>query len=105
MFLFWMILGTLMILLGIFNRRILRLFGFRAPSEVMTTPNLKISSRLIEQIGRWLAIALGMSFLVLGLGRTVSADISSKIMFALLGLSGLMLLAIIGITIASWRGK
>jgi len=74
-------------------------------SEVLTTPNLKHSSKVIEQIGRWLVITLGASFLVLGLGGGLPNDISRKISFSLLGLSGLMLLAIIGITVANWKAK
>jgi len=60
---------------------------------------------MIEQIGRWLVITLGISFLVEGLGGTLPNDISYKVSFPLLGLSGLMLLAMIGITIANWKAK
>ena len=105
MFPFWLIFGIVIILLGIFNRQMLRLLGFKPMSEVLTTPNLKHSSRIIEQIGRWLVITLGVSFLVLGLGGALPNDISHKISFSLLGLSGLMLLAIIGITVANWKAK
>jgi len=105
MFPFWSILGTVTILMGIFNRQMLRLLGFKPMSEVITTHNLKNSSRTIEQIGRWLVITLGVSFLVLGLGGALPNNISYRISFSLLGLSGLMLLAIIGITIANWKAK
>lgn len=105
MFPFWLVLGSIMVLLGIFNRQMLRVLRFRSASEVMTTPNLKNSSRTIEQIGRWLVIVLGVSFLVLGLGETLPREISQKIVFWLMGLSALMLLAIIGITIANWRAR
>ena len=74
-------------------------------SEVVVTPNLKHSSKTIEQIGRWLVITLGVSFLVLGLGGALPNNISYRISFSLLGLSGLMLLAIIGITIANWKAR
>ena len=105
MFPFWLILGMVTILMGIFNRQILRLLGLKPMSEVIATPNLKQSSRTIEQIGRWLVITLGVSFLVLGLGEALPNDMSNKISFSLLGLSGLMILAIIGITIANWKTK
>ena len=105
MFPFWLFLGIVTILVGIFNRQMLRLLGLKPMSEVLTTPNLKHSSRIIEQIGRWLVITLGVSFLVLGLGGVLPNDISRKISFSLLGLSGLMLLAIIGITVANWKAK
>ena len=83
----------------------LRFLGFKPMSEVLTSPNLKHSSRIIEKIGRWLVITLGVSFLVLGLGGALPNNISYRISFSLLGLSGLMLLAIIGITIANWKAK
>ena len=105
MFPFWLIIGIVTILLGIFNRQMLRLLGFQPMSEVFTTPNLKRSSRIIEQIGRWIVITLGASFLVPGLGKVLSNDMTYKISFSLLGLCGLMLLAIIGITIANWKAK
>ena len=105
MFPFWLFLGIVTILLGIFNRQMLPFLGLKPMSEVLTTPNLKHSSRIIEQIGRWLVITLGASFLVLGLGGVLPNDISRKISFSLLGLSGLMLLAIIGITVANWKAK
>jgi hypothetical protein len=105
MFPFWLILGVVTILMGIFNRQMLRLVGFKPMSEVITTSNLKRSSSTIEQIGRWLVITLGVSFLVLGLGEALPKNISHNISFSLLGLSGLMFLAIIGITIANWKAK
>jgi hypothetical protein len=105
MFPFWLIFGIVTILMGIFNRQMLRFLGFKPMSEVLTSPNLKHSSRIIEKIGRWLVITLGVSFLVQGLGRVLSSDISYKISFSLLGLSGLMLLAIIGITIANCKAQ
>ena len=105
MFPFWIVLGIIMILVGIFNRQLLRRLGFRPISEVITTPNLKHSTRSIEQIGQWLTITLGISFVVLGLGETLPNGLSYKISFFLLGLSGLMLLAILGITLANWKAK
>ena len=105
MFPFWLFIGVITILLGLLNRRLLRLIGLKPMSEIFTTPNLQRSSRIIEQIGRWLLITLGVGFLAQGLGGALPNDISYKISFSSLGLSGLMLLAIIGITIANWKAK
>ena len=105
MFPIWLILGTVTILLGIFNKQFLRLLGLKPMSEVLTVANLKHSSRAIEQIGRWLVITLGLSFFVQGLGGTLPNEVSNKILFSLLGLAGLMFLLIIGITIANWKAK
>ncbi len=105
MFPFWLIMGSVIILLGIFNRQLLQLLGLKPMSEVFTTPNLKHSSKISEKIGRWVVITLGANFLVQGLGKTLPDNVSYKISFLLLGLSGLMLLVILGITVANWKAK
>jgi len=105
MFVLWLILGAVMILMGIFNRQMLRLFGYKPASEIMVSPNLKRSSKIVEQIGRWLLITLGVSFVVFGLGVVLPARISYLISFFLIGLSTVMLLAMIAITLASWKAK
>lgn len=105
MFPFWIIVGSLVILLGIFNAQMLRLLGLKPLSEVFTTPNIKRSSRTIEQIGRWLVITLGLSFLVQGLGAAIPYDVGYKISSVLLGLSTLLLLAMFSIAIVNWKAK
>ena len=105
MFPFWLVLGMVMIFLGIFNKQILRWLGLKPMSEILTIPNLKHSSRIVEQLGRWLVITLGASFLVLGLGRTLPGDTLYKICYVLLGVAGLLLLGGIGITIANWKAR
>jgi hypothetical protein len=105
MFPFWIVLGTVLILAGIFNRQILGRLGLRPLSESITVPNLKHSTKSVEQIGRWLLITLGISFLVLGLGDVLPDGFSSAISYVLLGLAALMLLAMIGITIANWHAR
>ncbi|MEN4013111.1 MAG: hypothetical protein ROW48_13830 [Bellilinea sp.] len=104
MFPLWLILGTFLILAAIFNRQMLRFLGLKPMSEVIIT-KLKSSSRTIEQIERWLLISLGVNFLVLGLDGALPDNISHTISFLLLGLSGLLLVAIVGITIANWKAK
>jgi len=105
MFPFWLILGIVTILAGLLDRQISRLLGFRPLSEVLTIPNLKRSSRMVERIGRGLVITLGISFLVQGLGNALPDEVGYKISFFLLGLSGLLLLAIIGIVIVNWKAR
>ena len=97
MFAIWLILGSLMILLGIFNKRVLSILGLKPLSEVFSTPSLKRSSRQIEKIGRWLVIVLGFAFVVQGLHGALPAGLDSTISFALVGLSVLLLLAMFGI--------
>ncbi len=72
MFPFWFILGIVTILMGIFNRQLLQLLGYKPMSEVFTAANLKRSSRMIEQISRWLVIILGVGFLVQGARRNTA---------------------------------
>lgn len=105
MFPFWLILGMVTILAGIFNRPILRLLNVKPMSEVLTTPDLKHSSRRIEQIARWLVITLGVSFLSQGLGGTLPGDLGDQISYLLLGLAVLLFLTIVGITVANWKVK
>jgi hypothetical protein len=105
MYPFWLIIGIIIVLAGIFNRQLLQLMGFKPMSEVITTPNLKHSSRMSEKLGQWVVITLGANFLVQGLGNTLPDEISYKISLTLLGLSGIMLLAILAITIANWKAR
>jgi len=105
MFPIWLILGLFLVLSGIFNRQLLRFLGIKPMSEMFTMPSLNQSSRVIEKLGRWLAITLGISFLLLGLGRALPNEIRSLLSFLLLGLVGLMILAMIGLTIANWKVK
>jgi hypothetical protein len=105
MFPFWLIVGSAILLMGVFNRQMLHLLGIRPMSEVFKTPGLKQSSRRIEQIGRWFLIVLGLSFLVQGLGDALPAEVSAKISLVLAGLSGLLFLAMFGIAIVSWKAR
>lgn len=105
MFPFWIILGTVALLAGIFHRQILRLLGIRLMSEMMTTSSLKHSTQTIEQLGRWLLTTLGIGFLILGLGNVLPNELSYRISIWLLRLSGLMLFAMIGLTLANWRAR
>ena len=105
MLVIWLILGAIMILMGIFNRQMQRLLGIKNASEMMVSPNLKRSSMNVEQIGRWLVITLGVNFMVLGLGEALPARISRVISVFLLGLSALMLLVMIAITLANWKAR
>ena len=101
----WLILGAVMIFMGIFNRQMLRFLGFKPANEIIDSPNLKRSSTIVEQIGRWLVITLGVSFVVLGLGVILPTRISHLISILLLGLSAVMIIAMIAITLVNWKAK
>jgi hypothetical protein len=102
---FWLVVGSVVILMGVFDKQILRILGLKPVSEVFTTPNLKHSSRRIEQIGRWLVITIGLTFFVQGLGEVLPDYISSRLSAVLPGLSGVLLLGMFGIAIANWRAR
>jgi hypothetical protein len=102
---FWLITGSLVILMGMFNKPLLHLFGLKHLSEVFTTPTLKRSSRTIEQITRWLVIVIGASFLVQGLGEMLPGDLSGGISAVLLVLSCLLLIAMFAIALATWKPR
>lgn len=101
----WFILGLLLLLVGIFERQVFLLLGIKPMSAVFTDPSLAQSRRLIEKIGQWLVTTLGLSFLVQGLNGILPDNLSSIISFVLAGLVGLMIIVIIGVTVAKWKIK
>jgi hypothetical protein len=105
MFLVWLILGLITISMGMFSRQIAERLGSKPNSEIFTNSRRKHSSKIIEQIGRCLAVTLGVSFLVLGFGEALPVSISQMILFVLSGLAGLMLCAMIVLTVANWKAR
>lgn len=102
---FWLITGSLVILMGTFNKSLLHLLGLKPLSEVFTTPTLKRSSRTIEQMARWLVIVIGASFLLQGLGEALPGDLAGGISLVLLVLSCLLLIAMFAIAITAWKAR
>ena len=105
MFSIWLSLGLLLILAGIFHRKILSFLGIKPLSAVFANPGRAQSTRLIEKIGQWLVITLGLNFLVQGLNGVLPDHLSTLFSFVLFGFVSLMILGIIGITIAHWKMK
>ncbi|MFT3893448.1 MAG: hypothetical protein QM730_17610 [Anaerolineales bacterium] len=105
MFPIWLILGLLLILAGIFNRQFLSFLGIKPMSAVFINPNRAQSTRLIEKIGQWLVITLGTSFLVQGINGALPDNLSTLISFVLVGLVGLMILAMIVLSVIRLRTK
>jgi hypothetical protein len=96
MFLIWLILGMTMLLMGIFNKQLLRALHLQPMSEVFATPEIKHASSRIEQVARWLVILLGLGFLVQGSGNALPEALAQIVSSVLLGLSMLLLLAMLG---------
>jgi phosphoglycerol transferase MdoB-like AlkP superfamily enzyme len=105
MFPIWLFLGSVLLILGLFNKQMLRLMGLKPMSEVFSMPSLRSSSRRVEQIGRWLVIALGMAFLVHGLGNTLPERVDSAISSLFVGASALLLVAMFVIAIANGKAQ
>ncbi len=105
MFAIWLILGLLLILSGLFNRQFLSLLGLKPMSALFTHPRLAQSTRIVERIGQALVITLGISFLIQGLDGALPYELSSIISIGFLGVMGLMIFTIIGITIAYRKTK
>jgi len=105
MFPIWLILGIVTIFMGMFSRQITERLGSKPNSEVFISSSRKHSSRILEQIGRWLTVTLGVSFLVLGFGEALPDSISQTILIILLGFAGLLLFAMIGISVANWKAR
>jgi hypothetical protein len=101
----WLILGSLVVLLGLFNKKLLQRLNIKPMSEVFTDSTLRKSSRKIEEVGRWLVITLGAGFLVQGLGTALPNEVRSPIVLVLLGLSALLLAAMFTIAVINWRTR
>jgi hypothetical protein len=98
--------GFLFVLLALLNKQLLRWIGFKPMSEVFTNPNFQRSARITENLTRLFWLIFGISFLFQGLGAPfLSSDVFYKISFAILGLSGLTLLVMIGVILANWKAK
>jgi hypothetical protein len=105
MFPIWLFLGGVLLVMGLFNKQMLRWMGLKPMSEVFTTPSLRSSSRQVEQIGKWLVVALGMAFLVHGLGSTLPGRVASAVSSLFVDASALLLVAMFVIAIANWKTR
>ncbi|HQX01692.1 MAG TPA: hypothetical protein PLQ94_06250 [Anaerolineales bacterium] len=102
----FLFVGVLSLLLALLNKQLLRWIGFKPMSELFTNPNFQRSARITENLVRLFWLVFGISFLFQGLAAPFfSSDVFYKISYAILGLSGLIVLTIIGINIANWKAK
>jgi hypothetical protein len=96
--------GALLILVGWFNQPLQRRFGIRPASELYSVPRLKRSARITEQLGRFFLILIGIFLISEGVGpRVLSIQAAGIVSMTLVGLAGLIALAMIGVTLAHWR--
>lgn len=96
------LLGVSCILLALLNKQLLRLIGLRPLSEVFTTPRFQRSARITEKLGRLFLVILGIGLLFQGVGTSLlPGETTYLISIAVLGVSGLILLAMFGVILAN----
>jgi hypothetical protein len=107
--LFPLFLGSLAILLAVFDRRLLHLIGLKPPSEVYTTPRFQRSAKITEGLGRLFLLVFGLGFLFQGagglFGQFLSSETAYSVSIAILGLAGLILLVMFGVVLANWKAR
>jgi hypothetical protein len=98
--------GCLVILSALFSRQLQRLLGVKPRSELFTNPRFQHAEKILELLGRILMVIFGIGFLVQGPGSLyLPAGATYNISIALYGLAGLILLAVLGIYLATWKTK
>jgi hypothetical protein len=96
------LLGVSCILLALLNKQLLRLIGLRPLSEVFTTPRFQRSARITEKLGRLFLVIFGIGLLFQGVGTgLLPGGVTYLISIAVLGVSGLILLAMFGVILAN----
>ncbi len=104
MMIFPLIIGSLAILLALLDKQLLRFMGLKPLSEVFTTPRFQSSAVIIDKLGRLFLVIFGVGFLIQGAGpRFLSGEVADAISWGVLGLSGLIVLAMIGVVLAHWK--
>ena len=99
-------IGFLIILVALLNKQLLRWIGIKSMSEVFTNPRFQYSARITEKLGRLFLVVFGIGFLVQGLGtQFLSSKVTYIISITILGLSGLIILAMFGVVLANWKAK
>ena len=100
------IIGFLFILLALFNKQLLRRLGIKPMSEVFTNPNFQRSAKITEKLGRLFLAVFGAGFLVQGLGpQFLSHAGIYTASISILGLTGLIILVMLGVVLVNWKAK
>jgi hypothetical protein len=103
---FPLFMGTLAILLALFNRQLLRFIKIKPSSEVFTTPRFQRSAKITEKLAQLFLLVFGVGFIVQGVGpRFLSSEVTYTVSIIILGLSGLIILAAVGFVLANWKAK
>jgi hypothetical protein len=101
---FPLVMGCLMLLLALFTVPLQRLLRIRRGSEVFTVPKFQRTARVNETLGRLSTGILGIVFILSGVGGSLLPfDALYTVLFSLLGLMGLLVLAMGGVILANWK--
>jgi hypothetical protein len=101
---FPLFIGSLAILLALLNRLLLRIVGLKPLSEVFTTSRFQHSAKITEILGRLFLLVFGLGFIVQGIGtRFLSSEVIYTVSIIILGLSGLIIIAMFGVVLANWK--
>jgi hypothetical protein len=99
-------IGFLIILLALLNKKLLRWMGMKPMSEVFTNPRFQRSAKITEKLGQIFLVVFGVSFLVQGVGsQFLSSEVIYTVAITVLGLSGLIILAMFIVVLANWKAK
>ncbi|HXF70592.1 MAG TPA: hypothetical protein VNK89_12395 [Thermoflexus sp.] len=101
---FPLLIGAVAIVLALLDKQLLSLLGLKPLSEVFINPRFQKSAKITEKLGRVFLVVFGIGFLVQGVGPLfLPSEVSSVISLAVLGLSVLIVLAVIGIHLVYWK--
>ena len=101
---FPLLMGSLAILLALFNRQLLRFIKIKPLSEVFTNPRFQRSAKITEKLAQLFLVVFGISSLVQGIGPLfLSSETTYIISITILGLSGLIILAMFIVVFANWK--
>ncbi len=103
---FPLFIGSLAILLALLDKQLLRLIGLKPLSEAFTTRRFQHSAKITEKLGRLFLLVFGAGFLIQGVGaQFLSSGATYAVSIILLGLAGLIILAMFGVVLANWKAK
>ena len=101
--LFFGLLGLFLVMAGLFQPQLNRRLGIGQRSRLFTQLRLQRSARQTERLGQIVQVALGLGLLMQAVGRLYAPSIFNGLSLLFLGLAGIGILAILGITVRHWR--
>lgn len=97
-------MGCFFILLALLSQRLSRFLGYKPWAEMFTTPRFQRSALINGRLGRICLALLGVGFLFQGGGALfLPGGVSQAMSLAALALAGVVILAMLGVTLAHWK--